>query len=201
MSAKKPLAEFWRFTVDFQSAIAWIAKAAVAAPLADLVLNIGPPWPSRWGVSALVCIAELVVLMWSFEFWQKKLETISTIRRVMKWAVVCLVASFLIYLYLFAAHVFELPDMWHRDVGGFRYHDSISGLIESDPAKYTDSELLERFSRNPEKIWTRSSIIQARVLLCVVWLILWVSLSSIIAAFVALQWRGIGKLKPEANTV
>ncbi len=185
----QPLGEFFEFATDFSSVAAWIGKFAVIAPFADLALNIGPPWPSRAGICIILAIIEFIVLMWSFEFWRDARSKRAGVRRTMKVAVICLGILFVTYIILFGMFVFELPDSWHRDVGGFSYLPIIKEMRDSDPTKYTDSELLELFSRSPERVWTRSSIVIAKVALCVTWFLLWISLIAVIASFIALRWR------------
>lgn len=191
--------EFWLFAKDFKSASAWVAKAAIAAPLADILLNLGPPWPSRVGVAILVCIVEVIVLMWSFEFWKHGETTIAEVRKVMRWSLIG--AAFIVvpYLWLFASYVEDAPNWWTRVVIGTTYHEEIGEMVHEDPSKYTTRELLERFERQPERIWTKDSIIKIQVILLACWLLFWIALSCYVAAFVTLRWRRIRIDRGSAN--
>jgi hypothetical protein len=189
MSPRTPLSEFWEFAGDFKSVSAWVAKAAVAAPLTDILLNIGPPWPSRIGVAILVCIVEVLVLMYSFEFWRNASPAVKDVRRVMRLGLCAVFVSFIAYVCIFAGYVVDADDAWHREVIGYEYHKQIAELVESDPSKYTPQELMSRFEFKAMSIWTPFSVTSMRVCVLITWMLLWVCLSVVVAAFVALQWH------------
>ena len=48
---------------------ALLGKVALIAPFAGLLLNIGPPWPSRTAVPALTSLCEVLVLVYAFSFY------------------------------------------------------------------------------------------------------------------------------------
>lgn len=182
------LSEFWRFTNDYKSVVSWIAKAAVFAPLADIVLNIGPPWPSRIAVSIFVCIFEVVVLMYSFEFWRKGTAKVADIRKIFKNSTLLLPFVFILYVFLFSAFIVDSDDAWHRVIVGFHMHDNIGEMASSQPSKWTPKELLSQF-HEVEAIWKPYSINIMRSLFLAIWLTFWSVIAVIISAFVTLQWR------------
>ncbi len=185
---KTALGEFWQFTKDFKSVTAWIAKAAVAAPLVDIILNIGPPWPSRVAVAILTCVVEVLVLMYSFEFWRRGSPRISEIRNVMRFGIGSFVLMFIVYIFFFASFIVEADDAWHRVVIGYQMHADVAEMVKDNPSKWTPKELIIQFQDEME-VWTSSSVNVMRTIFVVAWLLLWASLAVVISAFVSLQWR------------
>jgi hypothetical protein len=182
------LPEFWDFAKDFKSVSGWVAKAAVAAPLADIVLNIGPPWPSRPSVAILLCIVEVVVLMYSFEFWRHGSPRIQHIRSVMRAAIAAVAVAFVVYMPLFAFFIVDAEDAWHRVVIGYKMHDDVAEMQKSDPGQWTPEELILQF-HDVMAVWTPWSVNVMRTIVLLVWLLVWAALSVVISAFVAIQWR------------
>jgi len=187
-SATSALAEFWIFAKDFKSLSSWVAKAAVSAPLADLVLNMGPPWPSRLSVALILCIAEIVVLMFSFEFWRRGSPRIHNIRKVMKIGLCALVILFVVYIFMFSTYIVDAFSPWNRVVIGYKLHDDIADLVASEPSKWTTQKLLKQFHEE-KAIWTGESVNFMRSAILILWVALWVAISVVMAAFVSLQWR------------
>lgn len=186
--ASGPLADFWKFCRDFKSVTAWIAKAAVAAPLVDIVVNVGPPWPSRIAVSILVCVIEVVVLMYSFEFWRQGRARMRGIRAVLRGSTAVFSVVLILYLFLFATFVVDVPDGWNRVVIGYQMHPDVAELVASNPSEWTPKELMLQF-HDEMAVWTPASVNVVRTAVLVAWLLLWSLLAVIIASFVSLQWR------------
>jgi hypothetical protein len=189
------LAEFWQFARDFQTVPAWVAKAAVAAPLLDILLSLGPPWPNRISVAVAVCVVEMVILMYSFEFWRRGAPAIVDVRRVLRRATLLLALIFAGYAYVYASFVEEGEDAWDRVAIGYRLQPHVAELIASDPVKYTPRQLILDF-HDPKSIWTSQSVNTIRWFLLVGWLSFWACLSVVISAFVAIQWRRLAHHAP-----
>jgi hypothetical protein len=187
---KTALSEFWSFAKDFKSVTAWIAKAAIAAPLADIVVNIGPPWPSRIAVAILLCIVEVIVLMYSFEFWRKGSPRIRDIRSAMRAGIVAFGVGFIVYIYLFANFIVDAPDARHRVVIGCDMHPDVAEMANANPSQWTPKELILQF-HDEMAVWTPGSVNVMRTIVLVIWLLLWTALAVVISAFVALQWRRV----------
>ncbi len=67
-------------------------------------------------------------------------------------------------------------------VAGFHYLPKVEELANSDPSKYTKTELLDEFNRKPAEVWVPSSITAAQVSLIVVWILLWLLPGCFLAA-------------------
>jgi hypothetical protein len=182
-----PLAEFWRFATDFRSLTAWAAKAMLVAPFVDLALNVGPPWPSRAFNSTVICIIEILILIYAFEFWRHK-KSQSHTRRIIQNGLIVLGMCFFVYLILFSQFIEDAYDRWHRVVIGYVMHPNIAEMVLADPIKWTPRELLLQF-HDEMAIWTPNSIKIMRCVMLLSWSLMWGSLGVVIAAFVARRWQ------------
>ncbi len=177
---------FRRFVGDFQHLGAVVGKLAVAAPFADILVKIGPPWPERH-FTALVCaIVQVVVLMYAFEFWwQGRRASIESVRRTLKVAVLLLSFAGVSYLVAFICLTSRDP----RTVIGWVYLPEVEAIVATDPGKYTPDYLLQISEGNVFTIWTATSIRFARAILLFLWIGVWTTLSIVFSAFLVLQWR------------
>src|SRR5437870_967986 len=122
------LKDFWSFASDVRSVTAWTAKASVAAPLIDIILGFGPPWPTRTGVPVLTSIVETFVLMYTFVFWKRMpLKRLTTCFRG---AVILIVITFILYIMIFSFFVYNAPSPDAREIKGFLYRPPVQELID-----------------------------------------------------------------------
>ncbi len=182
--------EFRLFLTDFQSGAAIVGKLSIAAPLIDFVVNIGPPWPSRVTVTFLSAMVQFLLLLFAFEFWlhhETDTEKLKRVRLMLRRAItIVLPLLLLIYLFLFSNFIREEPDMWHREVAGWKYTEKAEKLLETN--NVSEKELLSYFGGDPTKVWVASSLNTMRVIVLFSWLLLVVGLASVIALFVSIQW-------------
>ena len=178
------LKEFWSFVRDFKSVESWVAKSAVAAPLIDLVLNIGSPWPTRIGVTTLICVIEICILMYAFEFWRRSKPKL---RKTMRASLIVFFLILPVHLSLFSVFVQDNPDMFHRDVIGFRLDPGIEEWSNAQTTPHSPGELLTFFERDPMNIWQPWSVHVARLAVLSTWLAFWFFFGSFVAAFVLLR--------------
>src|SRR5208283_5698395 len=61
------LSEFKEVLSDFQQLGSLALKGAIAAPLADIWLKLGPP-PSK-SIGMLAALLEFLAVIWVFQFW------------------------------------------------------------------------------------------------------------------------------------
>lgn len=181
---KSGLEEFREVLTDFKSLTSWSISGAVIAPLADLVLKLGPPWPP--GVSIITSFAEILVLIYIFHFWfrtnQKRLG------QRMRAAIIVLGISFLAYLVLFDLFTFPSPSTNKRYTKGFVPKSDKKLLLD---AGRTEEEVLRGSEYDPNQVWKPWSITAVRLLLVTTWTIIFVSLSVLIGSFVMSQRRKI----------
>lgn len=193
-----PLREFMDFAKDFTSIYALIAKVAVFAPLVDLVLNLGPPWPSRLFVSTALVMEQVIVLMISFAVWRQGRTSPTVVKR---W----LVGSFLVfsllllagYIPLFATFIVDAPDAYHRVVIGDTLQEPIARFVQKQLESgevWSAKRLLDYFrdgTNDETAIWTPGSVAKARALLLTVWIAVCTIYALGVSAFLALQYRRI----------
>ncbi len=196
-----PLGEFWRFVTDFNSFYANIAKAAALAPVLDLVLNLGPPWPSRISVTTTMMMLQIVVLACSFAIWRQGKTAIGVVKAWLAAASAGFISVvLLVYIPLFIMFVRDDPNAWSRVVIGYDIQPRIRHLIAQRPNESWSSERLLREFEDAETgitdIWTPESVYLARYLLLTTWLIAMLLFGVCIASFVAIQYRGVDRSTP-----
>lgn len=196
-SAPSPLAEFGRFVGDFHSVYALIAKAAVAGPLLDLVLNLGPPWPSRLTVSTAMVLLQFLALMVSFAVWrQGNISAELLKRRLVQGAVGAGAAFLLLYIPLFIAFIRDDPDPYARVVVGWKRLPEIVRMEQADPRQnWSDERLLREFvdgQTGVTDVWEPWTVYVARYLLLLAWLVTMLAYAVTVSAFVAIQYRRLG---------
>lgn len=173
---------------DFKSLAALATKGAVAVHFADLVLRqfdtgISPPWPP--GVLAITSIAELLTLIFIFNFFFK--STRKALNRLMLALLMILCVSFVGYLYLFSTYTQNIRNKPVSDLLGYEpLNTDIKQVLAEG---YTKEQILEENEFSPEKIWTQISITLIRIGILLVWLLLFVSFSSFVGFFVVSQRR------------
>ncbi|HEV7681208.1 MAG TPA: hypothetical protein VGO68_03725 [Pyrinomonadaceae bacterium] len=181
--AKTGLEEFREVLADFKSLTSWSVKAAVVAPIADLVFQVGAPWPQ--GVPVITSVVELIVLICVFHFWFGK--SYKQLTKMMKVFLVVLGVSFFGYLYLLDAHTFVNPASSKRYAEGFIVLPNVQRMI---PGGFkTADEVLRSYEYKEEEVWTAGSITAVRLTLLAVWLTMFASLSGLIGTFIMAQRR------------
>ena len=193
-----PLSEFGRFAADFFNVYAIIAKFALAAPLLDLVMNSGSPWPSRVGVSLALVMVQILIIMCSFAVWRQGAGKIYGIKRWLVFSTVGFVAFFvLVYIPLFAFFVVPAKDYRHAVVRGYELRGPMKEFIAREEAKgdaWPPKVLIACFvdSKHDEtSIWTPESVYVMRAAVLGCWLIVGVLYAIPVSAFVAIQYRRI----------
>jgi hypothetical protein len=199
--------EFWDFVANFRSVTSWVAKAAVAMPLADMLLGIGPGWPARPGIGTVTAVAEIVMLMWAFQFWRG----IARKRREsrMRGSLCFLVPLAIVYLMLLTFCTYPHPQLG-RQAKGIVLKDWAHDLLEPKEItldvppppqqvgdslteiapKYETSDDLLRETPDASEFYKQWSIDLMRLILLVVWIGFFVSLAAFIGGFVLLQPAG-----------
>jgi len=192
--AKTGLEEFREVLADFKSLSTLAVKGAVVAPLADLVLHVGAPWPP--GVPLITSTVELITLICVFHFWFSK--SYKQLTQRMKIFLVVLCVSFFGHLYLLDAYTFVSPATSKRYAKGFVVRPDVQQLI---PVAFkTPEEVLSNYEYKEEAVWTAGSITAARLSLLAVWLIVFASLSGFIGTFIMAQRRKTVKAPARQRT-
>jgi hypothetical protein len=176
------LKDFYSFVSDFRGVAALIGKAALVAPFATLLLNIGPPWPAKTAVPALTSLCQVFVLIYIFQFAtplaKKRLGT------RLRLFFGQLVISFVVYVFLYSFFVFDIRLTHDRDVKGFVIRPAIAKLVGP---QHTLESLLEGAGWDPFNIWESWTIYTARLALLFSWILFFVGIAGCIAVFVTLQ--------------
>ena len=187
------LENFLSFVSDFKGVASLIAKAALIAPFATLILNIGPPWPAKTAVPALTALCEVFVLIYIFQFFtrlsRKKLDTRLRVYFGL------LVLSFVIYLFLYSFFVFDITMTNERDVKGFILLPAIASQVAKGE---TTESLLSGAEWDPFAIWEGWTIYATRAAMLLSWILFFVGIAGCMAVFVTAQ-RKAARAAPTAS--
>jgi hypothetical protein len=167
---------------DFRSVTGLVAKGAVAAPLADFVLKVGPPWPSASPI--ITALLELIVLIGAFEFWYASPRKRQRRRMILLFTT--LVTFYLIYFFVSSQYTTKHPVSGNTLAHGYTIRSDVRAAMEPGDDIY---DLLSGSEFKPEEIWTTQSIAVVRIGLLTSWLGLFSSLAGFIAVFVMIQRR------------
>ena len=177
--------DFFSFVADFKSVVGLIGKAALIAPFATLLLNIGPPWPGKTSVPALTSLCEVLVLMYVFQFHASLSKKRLNAR--LRQFFLAVVGTFVVYVFLYSFFVIDIPLDSTRDVSGFVVQPRVTQLLTAPGA--TIDTVLEGMEWDPFRVWEPWTIRVMRVSLLLVWIVFFIGIAGCIAAFAALQRR------------
>jgi len=185
--AKSGLEEFREVIADVRSITSWTVNGAVVAPLADLVLHLGAPWPN--GVPIITSLVELICLICVFHFWVRK--SLKKLTRRMVVALFVLLITFFGYLYLFDTYTFVNPATSKRYAKGFLLRPEIQALVPDHIA--SPEQALSGLEYKEEEVWTLGSVTAVRLTLLAAWILMFTSLSAFIGTFVMAQRRRVSR--------
>jgi hypothetical protein len=159
-----------------------------------LILNLGPPWPSRLGVSLAMALAQVLILMASYAVWRQGKIKVGSIKR---WLIASILGFFAIlllaYMPLFSFFIKSPSDSQESVIVGWTYNATINDFVGRQAAKgiiWTPEQLLGE-GRSETAIWTPESVCAMRVIIFAAWLFVWVSFATAVSAFLALQHRRV----------
>lgn len=184
MANVNPLKAFWDFVRQARSIRERVALAAIAAPIVDLLVCIGPPWPTREMCAIATVVAEFFVFMVCFELLHRKAK--GRLQRWMLWGMAASVLFFAIYMYCFASLIHQAPDHFHRVVGGWSYTPEAIQHKERNPG-ITDSTLVADMGNDVEQVWTKGSLVLTRLIVLFNWLLLFTAVTFSFTVFLVLQ--------------
>lgn len=153
--------------------------------LLDLVLAIGPPWPTRTGVASFTSVMAWVVLLYSFAVW----ESIARYRLrslIRTFAPLC-ACTLTAYLLLSALFVVDAPDPRNQEAKGFLLQDDIRKVVSM--TEETPLTLLEGNRWDPTSIWVPWTVATVRFSLLVMWIAFFACFSFMVSVFVLHQYK------------
>ncbi|QDU75520.1 hypothetical protein Pan97_25530 [Bremerella volcania] len=199
--------DFWKFITNFKSVTSWIAKLAILSPWADIIVAVGPLWPSRVAVGVITSVVQAIILIWGFQFW----KDISKARK--KSRMKFFAASFIVFgvIYLLFLAFLTYPDpVQGRKAKGLVLQPSIAKILSGEnqegvviPEPDSDNatehgaitansveEILPLVGYEEFKVWQPWSIYLTRCLSVLAWIGVFGSVIGFITAFVLLQSKG-----------
>jgi hypothetical protein len=180
--ATNGLSEFKEVLTDFRQLGSLALKGAVAAPLADIWLKLGPP-PAK-AIGVLTALVEFVAVVCVFQFWSKTKER--------KLSVLMLIALGIFLVGLLSSLVllqrFTVSPGQGRDrvVEGYSLRPDMKLVVNE---LYDPEQALRESEYDPDKVWTKESITVIRTLITVTWMATFACFAVYLTAFVILQRR------------
>lgn len=158
---------FYTFFRQASGFVKTITALAASVPLTNLVLQIGPPWPSEWVVVLATAICEVFVYMLAFQFLRRRPRAL--LQHYMLIAMLTCVLGAMAYLAAYSRFVYQAPDHAHRVMGAF----TLTVNAEKDHQEKPDRPLAELLADNMydvDKMWTQGSLMTARIVFLALWL-------------------------------
>ena len=176
------LSEFKEVLSDFSQLHSYALKAAIAVPLADIWLRLGPP-PAKT-VGALTSLIEFIAVIWVFQFWSKAKDR--ALRTKMKIALGLFLVGIVSSLLLLQRFSVSPGPGREKVIEGLTLRSDIRAIIDNS---YTPEQALQDSEYDPEKVWTNESIAILRTLITAVWIGTFACLSIYLTVFIILQRR------------
>lgn len=172
--------EFKEVLTDFQQLGSLALMGAVAAPLADIWLKLGPPPAEVIGV--LTALVEFVAVVYVFQFWSNTKERKLRVRMLIALGIflVGLVSSFGL-LQRFTVSPGQGRD---RVVEGYSLRSDVKPIVNES---YTPEQALRESEYDPDKVWTKESIAVLRALITVTWMSTFAGFAVYLTVFIILQ--------------
>ncbi len=171
------LEDFKQVAADFTDVGAIALKLAVAAPLLDYAVKFGPP-PVH-SISALTCLSELLVLLWSFHFWSRLDRALQN--RLMKRALLCFCLGLVGSLALIELLTYSPGADRERVVEGFVLQPSTKALAAQG---VSPEEALRGAEFDNSAIWAQWSVVAVHITLIAFWVATFAGLAAYISLFV-----------------
>jgi hypothetical protein len=179
-----------RFARDFDSLASALSKIApsISGVVGWLAGDVVPPWPSAATSKSIVVVVIVSMTVLAAVVWNDHLAVSVARWRLNFWAAAFVFAT-ISYLYLWQSYVEVFPDQQDEHiVTGFIMHDLVGQMADSDPSFYTPAELLDRNERDPERVWTKSSVSIVRIALLITWTVAWLAPLLCVNIYLA-RWR------------
>jgi hypothetical protein len=176
------LSEFKDVLSDFRQLSSLALKASVAAPLADILLKLGPP-PSK-AVGVLTSLTEFVAIVWVFQFWSNAPERKLSVR--LKIALCLFFVGIVSSLVLLERFTISPGQGRERVIEGLTLRPDVKAVVD---ASYTPEQALRDSEYDPDKVWTKQSIAVLRTFITVIWMATFACLGIYLTGFIILQRR------------
>jgi xanthosine utilization system XapX-like protein len=160
--------------------------AGTAVPFVGYLAKINPPWPP--GITLVTALVELVALILVFQFLRTAGR--KTINRVLAISAPILIVFSVLYLITFALFTYEIPAAQLRSVKGFVCRSDIPHVAAIE-CPFVSVLHLKNAEYAAEEIWFEWSIALTRVAIATIWLGAFLTLATLIGAFLVFQTRVI----------
>ncbi|REK17960.1 MAG: hypothetical protein DWQ37_05410 [Planctomycetota bacterium] len=182
------MSRLWQFATDVSTPLLLVPKFAAAVSIGIGIAGFVPPVRSQSAAITVIVVGLLILAGLSYTLWTA--ATIAKTTTVLIASIVAFAASLLAYFVFDENFVVIFDDQPNKPIiVGFVLLDGPAALRESDPTLYTDKELLDRYQREPERIWTKGSLATIRISFLAAWTALWLSPFAFLAGCLAIEER------------
>ena len=187
------LKEFKEVLLDFRQLASLALKGAVAAPLVDLWLRVGP-LPTK-PVAVLSSLVEFLAVIWAFQFWRDIKDR--KLRARMMAALAFFSVGILLSLVLLWTYTIVPGQGRERVVEGFSIRPDVKPLINES---YTPEQALRESQYDAGKVWTKESIVAVQAAITLIWMMTFASLAIYLTIFIILQRRRSDSTEAQRNS-
>jgi hypothetical protein len=189
MLPPKALKAFGEFVANAHYLLGLVGTAATSAVLVSLVAALGPPWPDATTIALFTALAELVTFIWCFVFYlqAKGGVGLGRLQQLLRRAICCLGGFCIAYLVVFLVLVMHLDDEGNTEAKGI-YTQWARSYAKDNPGA-TAAEVFKAAGANGEKAFIPVTLDASRLLVLLVWLAAYISLSATLCIFIIYQYR------------
>lgn len=178
------LAEFKRLLSEFRGLSVWALGGGLAVPFAAHLAELSPPWPPA--IVGVTAVVELLALVFVFQFLRTAPK--KRVNAILIGGAVVLAFTAFTYFALFSYFTYTTPGKKVRMVKGF-VCTSVAAKVYADKCPDLGMDELNEAEYEAERLWTRPSILVARLALMAFWLLAFLGLSVILGSFLTFQMR------------
>jgi hypothetical protein len=161
--------------------------STVYGGLAYLLSGFAPAWPHPLVPLGVVVVAVIALFVLAAITWNRPSFLLRLSGKQVKTTGLLAGISVVVYLYLWGMYVVTYPSAPDDQfVIGFSLQEHYEKWVNENPM--TDADLLDKWNRQPDAAWTKSSIVIVQLLLLVTWTLAW-WLPTIVLSYLLALWR------------
>lgn len=178
---------FWRLLKEVRHLFIW-AVASATVPIVSGFTSFYPPWPPA--IVQLTALLQVVTLVLTYQALRP--GSASVVNWILAASAVVLCVGSVLYLVALSQFTFAEPLSKLRFVKGFVCTSDALTLYHDICPWLGDDQLRDAEWEAP-RLWTLWSITLVRIVLVLLWLVPFVSLSTLLGSFVVYQSAAKGK--------
>ena len=182
MSDTDGLRAFGSVISDFRRMSSLGLKGVMVTPAVYAAARLAPPPGTELVV--VTTLLQFGCAVWLFQFWSALTST--SLERRMKIAAVGFLVSAVLCFVLTQTYTVGIGSSKDKVITGYTVLPEIRTILSPT---FTVDDALRGYQYDPEKVWTRGSIMVIQCAICGSWVVAFLMLTTFMGAFVLLQRR------------